>query len=603
MIEKKIQIRDYLKQSKLIADGSLGTYFAKRYETEEAPELNNLSNPERIKQIHMEYLRAGARLIRTNTFATNTAFLGTDISKVLDNVRAAIVIAKDAVDTFAKGCDEPVFLAGDIGPIPANDAEKGNRSEEYIAIAETFLQNGIQNINFETFADFDEILPVIKRIRELSSDAFISVLFSVNQFGYSGKGLRAAHLLRNASQIPEIDAVGLNCGIGPGHMQQILEKIPISGDKYLMVLPNAGYPKRIRNHIEFSNNAEYFAGKMQDLSALSADILGGCCGTNPHFIETLVHCLDLKQTERKPVNCSDTDLQKTKKKRGFLYEDGELKSHKLIAVELAPPLDANDEKLLEAAYSLKESGVDVLTFPDSPSGRTRVDSVLMAEKVRKETGLQVMPHICCRDKNAIAMRSMFMGAEINDIYNFLIITGDPIPTMARQTVKAVFNFEAVGLMEIARDMNEEIFVNGDISYGGAVNQNRVNQDVEIARVKKKMAAGAEFFLSQPVFTAEDAERLRRIYNETHAKILCGIMPFVSRKNASFMKNEIAGIHVADEIIERYPEQASRQEGEQVGIAIAKEVMALTADFVAGYYFSFPFNRVHMLKEILSGDKS
>ncbi|MCD8038417.1 MAG: methylenetetrahydrofolate reductase [Lachnospiraceae bacterium] len=271
---------------------------------------------------------------------------------------------------------------------------------------------------------------------------------------------------------------------------------------------------------------------------------------------------------------------------------------KLIAVELAPPVNADDEKLLDAARFLKTLGVDALTFPDSPSGRTRVDSVLMAVKVSRETGMCVMPHICCRDKNAIAMQSVFLGAYINDIRNFLIITGDPVPTAARQTIKPVFNFDSVGLMNIARDMNGESFKESPLVYGGAINQGRKNLDVEINRVKKKMEAGAEFFMTQPVFTSDAAQRVRRIKQETGARILCGIMPLISRRNAVFMRDEIAGVDVSDEIIERYPENAGREEGEAVGAAIAVEIVKETKAFADGYYFSFPFHRVYLLEQIL-----
>ena len=208
-----------------------------------------------------------------------------------------------------------------------------------------------------------------------------------------------------------------------------------------------------------------------------------------------------------------------------------------------------------------------------------------------------MPHICCRDKNAIAMRSLILGAHINDIHNLLIITGDPIPSLARQTVKSVFNFDSVGLMKIVRDMNQEYFPDAPMVYGGAINQGRRNIEVEIKRVKRKMEVGAEFFLTQPVFSKNDADRVRHIKESTGARILCGIMPLISRKNASFMKNEIAGVDVTDEIIQRYPEHGTKEEGEAVGVAIAREIIEYTKDFADGYYFSFPFNRVHLLKEI------
>ena len=325
------------------------------------------------------------------------------------------------------------------------------------------------------------------------------------------------------------------------------------------------------------------------------NIVGGCCGTTPEYIAKLENAVK----NMHPVKHFNEEHEKKimfKPIDKSFYKDKSGK--KLIAVELAPPVDSDDEKLMDAAHILQKSGVDVLTFPDSPSGRTRADSILMAEKVHKETGMTVMPHICCRDKNAIAMRSQLLGAHLNDINNFLVITGDPIPSMVRQSVKAVFNFDSVGLMNIIKDMNESQFENSPIVYGGAINQTRRNLDVEISRVRKKMDAGATFFLTQPVFDDKGIARLRQIKQETGARILCGIMPFVSLKNAMFMKNEMTGIEVSDEIIARYKECVTKEDGESVGVEIAKEVIEKTSDFVDGYYFSFPFNRVYLLERII-----
>ena len=272
---------------------------------------------------------------------------------------------------------------------------------------------------------------------------------------------------------------------------------------------------------------------------------------------------------------------------------------KLIAVELAPPLGSDDAKMMEAAHLLQRSGVDVLTFPDSPSGRTRADSILTAEKVARETGMCVMPHICCRDKNAIAIRSQLLGAHINHIHHFLVVTGDPIPPTMQGGEKSVFHFDSVGLMNMMKDMNEEQFAKAPVCYGGAINQGRRNLEVEIKRVQKKMEAGASFFLTQPISTPEGVQRVRRIKEETGARILCGIMRFVSLRNATFMKNEMTGIDVTDEVLSRYRADMTREEGEQAGIQLAKEIIEMTSDFADGYYFSFPFNRVGMLEKILN----
>lgn len=596
-------IREYLQEKKIITDGAFGTYYASKYSApEEIPERANINYPDRVKAIHQEYIVSGAKLIRTNTFASNTVILEENIEGVKANINSAVEIANSAVKAYDDSLT--LYVSGDIGPIPAPAfIDRESVMEEYKVLAETFIEKGVSILIFESFAELDVIIPAIEHAKKLAAnsgmDLFIIVQFALNQFGYSAAGLSARKLIEDASKIDEIDALGFNCGIGPAHMQSVMEKIVFPDDKFITSIPNAGYPKISRNQIKYSDIAKYFEEKMQELADFGSDILGGCCGTNPTFIEGLAQKLELSQKPRQKNVISDKKNSKPPIRKGFIYdENGNRKNKKLIAVELAPPFDCNDEKLLESAHGLANLDIDVLTFPDSPSGRTRVDSVLMASKVHQETGIAVMPHICCRDKNAVAMRSLFLGAQINDIHNALIITGDPLPQVARETVKAVFNFDSTGLMSIVKEMNEDSFLSMPFSYGGAINQNRRNLEVEIKRIKKKIDCGAEFFLTQPVFSEQDVERLRLIKKETGATILCGIMPLVSRKNAIFMKNEIAGVNVTDEVVNMYPENGTKEQGEAVGIELAKKMMAATEDFVDGYYFSFPFNRTYMLKSIL-----
>lgn len=590
-----MNIREYLKKSKLIADGSFGTYYSQKYKTVDIPEYANITASQRISEIHTEYINSGAKLIRTNTFASNTYSLDCSIEQVKENIKAAYKIAKEAVEQSGK----EIFIAGNIGPVPAvfqPDFEAVE--EEYYQIAKTFIDEGADILCFETFTQSEHIMPAIKRIKE-ECNPFIIVQFCVNQYGYSEAGESAERLVSETAFSECVDAVGLNCGVGPAHMQQILSRINLNNNCFVTAMPNAGYPLLVRNRVKYADNPIYFASKVNDMALLGADIIGGCCGTTPDYIREVAKTVDLTPTVKSDKTSANNENEKPVIKNSFFRNaDGTIKDKKLIAVELAPPFGADDKKLLEAAHMLKGLGVDVLTFPDSPSGRTRIDSVLMAQKVKNVTGFEVMPHICCRDKNAIAVRSTFLGASINGINNFLIITGDPIPVMARQVVKSVFNFDSVGLMRIADEMNSEALKDSPLTYGGAINQSRRRIESEIKRVQKKMEAGAEFFLTQPVFTAEDAERLRRVKEETGARILCGIMPLVSRKNALFMKNEISGVNVTDEVIERYPENADREDGENVGVELAKEMIAATRDFADGYYFSFPFNRTYLLKRII-----
>lgn len=594
--EGLMNFKDYIKTHNILADGSFGTYYAEKYHTSEAPEYANIYHKDRVTKIHSSYLEAGAKLIRTNTFAANTMSMQKDFSFVRENIQEAVSLARIAIKLA--GCKD-AFIVGDIGPISTASGFSSETIEnEFYDIAKTFADEGIEIIQFETFMSMEILSNIIPKIKK-ELGLYIMVSFSVNQLGYSASGLSAKNLIREACEVEGVDSVGLNCGIGPYHMYNILKKIELPADKTLIAVPNAGYPVLTRNRMEFNSRPEYFAEKTRVLLSLGADIIGGCCGTSPEFISCLseITGMDIKSekhieksiavTAKNPVNC------------GFLYDEtGRKKDKKFIAVELIPPFNTDDEKLLESAHYLKNAGVDVLTFPDSPSGRTRVDSVLMAAKVYRETGIEVMPHVCCRDKNAFAMRAMFMGAKINDIKNFLIITGDPVPASARNLVKSVFNFSSVGLMKIAQEMNKEVFNDNPLNYGGAINQNLINLDSVINTTKRKMEAGANFFLTQPVFSKEEAKRLRKIKEETGACIFAGIMPLISRRNALFMKNEIAGINVTDEIVERYPENGSKEEGEKVAVELAKEIISYIDDFADGYYFSFPFNRVYLLNRIL-----
>lgn len=583
-----MDFRDYANQYKVLCDGAFGTYYAALTGREGLPERANLEQPETVGFIHRQYIESGAKLIRTNTFASNRCMLQCGEEALRENLCAGFRLAADA----AAAAPEKVYVGGDIGPIYGETREL--REENYRFIARTLVDAGADILIFETFSELDEILPAVREARKMKNP-FIIVQFCVNQYGYSASGLSARKLLEDAGKTEEIDAAGFNCGVGPAHLFKVLKDLNTANGKFLTALPNASYPQLIRDRMVFLENEDYFVAQTAKLLELGVDMIGGCCGTAPSYIKKLSAMIDCRKTEKKNT------IQEKRKAPGpgNAFYRHVPPGHKLIAVELAPPFHADDEKIMDAANRLRKLDVDVVTFPDSPSGRTRVDSALMAAKVGKETGLCVMPHLCCRDKNAIAMRSMLLGSYINGISNFLVVTGDPVPSLMRQNIKGVFNFDSVGLMKILGDMNRDEFLRQPICYGGALNFNRRNQDVEMERMKKKIREGAEFFFTQPVFSPEDAEKVRSFKKEMGpAKLLVGIMPLVSLKNAVFMQNEMTGIHVPDEVVRRFTENMSREEGEKAGVSIAVEVMKMTMDFADGFYFSLPFNRVSVLEAIL-----
>ncbi|HJD47322.1 MAG TPA: bifunctional homocysteine S-methyltransferase/methylenetetrahydrofolate reductase [Candidatus Mediterraneibacter norfolkensis] len=595
----------------LVTDGAMGTYYREKYgEGAGVPELDNLKNPERIRKIHREYIEAGADIIRTNSFASNIQTLCRDtsdrtreeqLSVVYENVSAACRIAQSAVEEQERiqGKETEIYIAGDIGPIPeqgGDDEKTGNITEEYKTMAKAHLDAGVRLIWFETFSDLERILPVAKWIRSVS-DAFIMTGFSVNMFGYTKSGVSMSELLRTARESGLIDGVGFNCGIGPSHLSRLLKRQDL-GDMIVYAAPNAGYADRIENRMVYRDNSEYFSRAMEEIAELGVNIIGGCCGTNPAYIEKLARTVGHRTPAKRLSDSPEQRVESEIRYDNNLFIRKLYSGEKVVIAELDPPFDGNDRKMGEAAAVLKDAGVEMITFSDSPMGKMRASSVLAAVKISNQLQIETMPHMACRDRNVIGMGSDILGAYMNGIRNFLFVTGDPVPAGDRGNITSVYDYHSVTLMNYVRQMNREHFAEDPIAYGGALNYGRANIDAEIRRMEKKCEAGASFFLTQPVYSDEDIERIRYIKSRIDTKIICGIMPLVSYRNAVFMKNEITGINVPDEIIEQYDKDMSREEAQAVGVRIAAEIAEKLGEIADGYYFMVPFNRAGMIAEIL-----
>lgn len=598
-----MKIRDYLNKYKLIIDGAMGTYYAELENNENAiSELANITAPKKIESIHREYIKAGAKLIRTNTFAASKEVLHMDREELKDMIRSAYHIAKAAViaeEADGVNTKHQVYIAGDIGPIPENAlSDEEEILLEYQLMVDVFLEEKAEVILFETFSDLKYIIPLVKYIKGKDKEVFIITNFCINKNGYTTSGFSARKLLEDLSSIDEIDACGFNCGIGSGHMFENLKKLPFPENKYIVSMPNAGYPEQLQNRMIFTDNVNYFEGNLRQIAELGTDMIGGCCGTTPEYIKALHEHIDLAGTGR------GVRVSFTQKDNGYkeLYSNAfyDLFStgRKVVAVELDPPYDANYDKMIQCAHDIKKSGADIITIADSPMGRSRADSILMSIRIGKEVGIPVMPHVCCRDRNMIAMRSSLLGAYINDVRNLLVVTGDPVPTVSRVSTTGVFDYNSIQLMNFIKEMNEEHFIEAPIYYGGALNYGRGSIDKVIERMQRKIDGGAKYFLTQPVYSEEDIERIACIKERIDTKILCGIMPLVSYRNANFIKNEITGINIPDEIITRYHPDMTKEEAENVGASIANEIIEKLSSFADGYYFMLPFNRTSLLDKII-----
>ena len=604
-------ILDYLKGHCLVTDGAMGTYYSAMCGEESlVSEWGNIPNRDMIFKIHTDYLTAGANLIRTNTFAANRRVLSVTEKEQKKILREAVKIAKEAVTEHLLKTGKQAFVAGDIGPISSVSVmvEEENILAEYQDMIDCFLEEGVDAILFETFPDVDYLDKLTAYIAKKAPDVFCMAQFSLNPNGFTLSGLSAQRVIGMAAEIPNLSAIGFNCGVGSGHMLRILQKVRIPENKYFAVSPNAGYPEQMQSRMVFLQNTDYFYENMKEIAGRGVSILGACCGSNPSYIEKISEIVkNLPPVSIKETAVSAKPLSETGKDDEISYENNDfyrklLSGKKVCIVEVDPPFDAVDDKIIACAEALKDAGVDMLTVADSPQGKSRMDSVLTAVRLKNVTGMTVLPHLSCRDRNMIAMRSVLLGAYANEVRNFLFVTGDPVPSDARANTTAVFDYNSMHLMSFARGMNLEHFAHEPIVYGGAINQGRINFDVEIRRTEKKIAAGAKFFLTQPVYSDEDIRRLRMLKERTGTKLLIGILPLISYRNANFLKNEMVGIDVPDDILHRYSPDMTREEGEETGAEISVGIMEKVSDFADGFYFMLPFNRVSVFEKIMKKRK-
>ena len=585
-----LDVRKLLAQRPLLFDGGMGTYYKAKpgQECEQA----NLTDPEGILAVHRAYLAAGADAIKTNTFS-------------LPRLAAAQQpgweqLADAGWQLAAKAAGETgAAVFADLGPAP--DTENLPAAQVYLAVAKRFALLGARNFLFETLSTEDGVLEAIRALKQTVPEAFVLVSFAVLPDGYTREGRYCAELVRRMAQSGVVDAVGLNCVSAPGAMRALVQQLGDAGLP-LSVMPNAGYPVVARAQVRYQGKPEYFARELSRLAAEGVRILGGCCGTKPQHIAALRTALDaLPETlpaapaakpaaAAKPaVETDDTFLRKLRA------------GQRVIAVELDSPKDADLTAYLEDARRLQAAGADLLTVADCPIARARMDSSLVACRVHRELGMNVLPHMTCRDRNLNATKALLLGLYAEGVREVLAITGDPIPTAERDEVKNVYQFNSRKLAQYIISLaGEGREMPSPITVFGALNLNARNFEVELRRAAEKLENGMSGFLTQPVLSAQAVENLKKAREALgeRAKILAGILPVVSQRNAIFMENEVNGIHVDEAIIQKF-EGLDRAAGEELGLEVSVQAAKAAAPYADGFYLMTPFNRVALMERLIA----
>lgn len=594
-----MDLKEYLKDHRIITDGAMGTYYDHLSGRCAMAEEANLVEPDVIKKIHKEYIAAGARLIRANTYAANERFFQPS-SKIKDIIRSAMAIARMAVTECRREgileTEEQVYIAADIGPIHEEiTQEHTSVTDAYQYLVDCFLEEKPDAFVFETLSEWGFLKETARYIKE-RTESYVLAQFSFDRSGYTKSGLGLSSMLKEVGAIKDIDAYGFNCGMASAHLYHFIKEASFAEDKQVSALPNSSYPDVVRGKVIYTGPQNYFVNKMEEIDKLGVRILGGCCGTTPSHIRKLSeHLLGKPVSAKKVDRAGETGTENTQTAKNYIVERIQ-KGQKVIMVELDPPFDGNYQKVVEGALYLKGKGTDIITLSDSPLARARMDAGLLAARVIADTGMRVMPHIACRDRNKIALRGLIMGMHANNVRNLLLVTGDPIT--AGESVKSVYEMNSIRLMEFVHHINEEMFAGDRMYYGGALNYHGVNADAIAARICRKMGAGAAYFLTQPVYSDDDIARLRLLKEKTKAAFIVGIMPLVSHRNAMFIQNEMSGINIPREVMDMYQENLSREQYEQIAVDVCVKIVEKLGDTADGYYFMTPFNRYGLIQKII-----
>jgi len=606
-------IIDCLNTLPVVFDGAMGSMLYERgIFLNRCYEEINLSAPELIREIHRAYVDAGADVIETNTFAANRIALG----RFGLGDRVADIIA--AACGHARGeAGEVLHVAGSLGPCLRvgqllTEANRSLIADAFAESATALAAGGVDCILLETFASLDELLLAIQTVKATGLPVFAS--FTVNAEGLTAQGRPFRDLLAALDAAPDVAAVGLNCGTGPAPLFPIVEQAVMLTAKPLIVMPNAGQPEKIDGRMMFLTTPEYFTSYAKRFVKLGVRGIGGCCGTHPEHIKQMaaaVHALSgVKQHITVKPPPADTapatpPVPTAEKSRfGRKLAAGE----PVTAIEILPPRSCDLTDMLDRCRICHAAGIDAINVPDGPRASARISSMIACLAIEREVGIETILHYCCRDRNLIGMQSDLLGGYAAGLRNFLIITGDPPKLGDYPDVTGVFDVDAIGLTQVTSNLNRGLDIGGKpvspqpaILIGVALNPCAVSPVTEWDRFRRKLDAGAEFAITQPVFDPEALLRfLDRLDTLPHRiPVVAGVWPLISYKNAEFMKNEVPGVVIPDAILDRMSGATTREDGIARGVEIAREVRAAIAPRVAGFQVSAPFGRVAIALDVLA----
>jgi homocysteine S-methyltransferase len=604
-----------------VVDGAMGTMlYAKGVYINRCYDELNLSNPDLVREIHTEYIKAGADIIETNTYGATAPKLqqyGLEANMHEINATAARV-AREAAG-------ERAYVAGAIGPLglriePYGPTSFDEAKDLFKSQAEALLEGGVDLFCLETFSDVSEIRQAIRAIRELC-DLPIIAQMTIMTDGNTVFGTTPEIFTERLDQWGA-DVIGLNCGVGPAIILNALEKMREVTKKKLSAQPNAGLPRDVQGRQFYMCSPEYMSKFAKRFIQAGAKFIGGCCGTTPAHIKLISDAVraaspraqSLAFAPGSPVHVEEItppDIKVVPPEARSAWGRKIAKGEFVTSVEVLPPKGVDSKKTLDSIRLLKEAGVDAVNIPDGARAQSRMSALATAVLVEQQIGIESVLHYCCRDRNLLGMMSDLLGAAALGLRNILVITGDPPKMGPYPDATAVFDIDSIGLTNMVNKLNHGLDLGNNpigeptsFCIGVGVNPGAINLDEEIRRFEWKVEAGAQYAITQPVFDTDQLRDFLKRIEHVRIPIVAGIWPLVSYRNAEFLHNEVPGVRVTPTIMERMREASniSKEAGRDEGLKIARESLLEVSDVIQGVQVSAPFGNVKYALEVFGALK-
>ncbi len=607
----------------VLCDGAMGSMLYSRgvFINRCYDELN-VTQPELVREVHLEYLQAGARVIETNTFGANRVRLerhGLE-DRVTEFNLAGMKLARECVNQMREKQGTQAFVAGAIGPmgVRLGAESKVSEAEAYAAFREQIkaLAKGGPGVGadlliVETVMAMNEVELALRAAKAEGAGLPAVAMVTIGEDGNCLDGTSpedAARLMEGWGA----DAVGCNCSEGPGIVLATLERMRKATRLPLAAMPNAGAPKAVEGRHLYLTSPEYMASFAKRFVKAGARLVGGCCGTTPQHIRSMRGALRALEAQVEGVEGVESGAELVRERRvepvplaerskiGAMIAAGEF----CTLVEIVPPKGFDCTKELEGASELYKLGVDAINVPDSPRASTRMSALSLCVQIQQRVGIETVLHYTCRDRNLLSIQSDLLGAASIGLKNILCLTGDPPKMGGTVHATAVFDVDAIGLTKIVRDLNFGMDIAGGpvggsagFTVGVAANPGVLDIDNEVRRFAAKVEAGGEYGITQPVFDVRLLEEFLRRIEGFRIPIVAGIWPLTSLKNAEFMRNDLK-VSVPDEILERMGAVATPEAARAEGVAIAQEMLARVRGQVQGVQVSAPFGKYNAAAEVL-----